>query len=62
MDETNGFACRPTYRFLGRHRAGCRNRAVKLIQLRPTLPLKEERDAPDPTYEAYRPASALTAI
>ncbi len=33
-----------TYRFLGRHRAGCRNRAVKQVRLalhlRPALPFK----------------------
>src|SRR5215472_14281175 len=27
------------------------------LYLRPTLPLKEERDAPSPTEEAYHPAS-----
>ena len=32
------------------------------LHLGPTLPLKEERDAPSPTEEAYHPASVLTAI
>ena len=32
------------------------------LHLRPTLPLKEEGGRPDPTGEAYRSESAITAI